>query len=241
MIQKRVSVILPVKNGQQYIAQALSSIERNCGPEDEILIINDDSTDDTLSIIDSFVNSFNLIVINGLSLGPSRGRNLGLQRACGRYITFLDHDDEWPLGRLDAHLRILESDMTTDIAMGLIQNFSGPSSNQPSELISDPIFHVHLGASTFRRTVFDKIGIFDESLTFSEDHDLFLRIREAGLSIKPVDEIGLYYRIHESNMTRQKPLNEMQVFEVIKRSLKRRKITGKSLSPFPSNRQIKGH
>lgn len=236
MIQKRVSIILPVKNGQRYIAQALSSIERNCGAEDEILIVNDGSIDDTLSIIDAFANSFNLNLINGLSLGPARARNLGLQRARGHYVAFLDHDDEWPLGRLDAHLRVLESDTDADIAMGLIQNFSGPSSNQPTELISDPIFHVHLGGSTFRRRVFDKVGIFDESLTFSEDHDLFLRIREAGLSIKPVNEIGLYYRIHETNMTRQKLLNDMQVFEVIQRSLKRRQITGKSLSPFPSNR-----
>jgi glycosyltransferase involved in cell wall biosynthesis len=236
MNTKRTSIILPVKNGQRYIAQALSSIESNCSADDEILVIDDGSTDDTISIIDTFVSSCNISVINGLSSGPSHARNLGLQRACGRYIAFIDHDDEWPLERLDTHLKILESDKAADVAMGLIQNFSGSSSNQPTELIADPIFNVHLGASTFRRAVFDKIGIFDESLKFSEDHDLFLRIREAGLSIKPVDAIGLYYRIHETNMTRQKLLNEMQVFEVLKKSLERRKVTGKNLSPFPSNR-----
>lgn len=236
----RVSVILPVKNGQSHIAQALSSIERNCSLDDEILIVNDGSTDNTLAIIDSFAKSFNLILINGLGLGPAHARNLALQRARGRYITFLDHDDEWPTGRLEGHLKILESNKMADIVMGLVQNFSDSSSQQPSNFRADPIFHVHLGASTFRHAVFDKIGNFDESLKFSEDHDLFLRIREARLAIRPIDEISLYYRIHETNMTRERLLNEMQVFEVIKKSLERRKVTGNNLSPFPSNRKLKG-
>lgn len=240
MTKIRASVILPVKNGERYIARALSSIVRNCSLDDEIIIINDGSTDDTLEIVNEFSRSFNLIVISGTGLGPARARNLGLQQARGQYITFLDHDDEWPTNRLSEHLRILESNMTADIVMGLVQNFSDSSSHQLLNFIADPIFHVHLGASTFRRAVFDKIGNFEESLKFSEDHDLFLRIREAGLTIGSINEISLYYRIHETNMTRQKLLNEMQVFEVIKKSLERRKVTGNNLSPFPSIRKLKG-
>ena len=239
MSKIRVSIILPVKNGQSHIAQALSSIASNCSSDDEILIVNDGSTDNTLAIINRFAKSFNLMLFTGLGLGPAHSRNLGLQKARGRYIAFLDHDDEWPTGRLDEHLKILESNKMADIVMGLVQSFSGSSLQQPSNFSADPIFPVHLGASTFRRAVFNKIGNFDESLKFSEDHDLFLRIREASLTIKPIYEISLYYRIHETNMTRQRLLNEMQVFEVIKKSLERRKVTGNNLSPFPSNRKPK--
>jgi len=107
--------------------------------------------------------------------------------------------------------------------------------SRPPGFLPDPHYHVHLGASTFVRTVFESVGVFDEELRFSEDHDLFLRIREMNLRIHPVEATGLYYRIHQTNMTRSKQLQEMQLFTVIQKSLRRRREQGAILSPFPQN------
>lgn len=238
----RVSVILPVRNGEHHLAQALSAIERNCTKQDELIVIDDDSNDGTMHLLQSFKPTFPVTILSGGGQGPAKARNNGLRVARGRYITFLDHDDHWPNDRIVSHLKILESDANIDVVMGKIYYFTDLHQNDlPAFVKAYPtIFHVHLGASTFRQEVFETIGFFDEDLRFSEDHDLFLRIREAGLMIYPLHEISLNYRIHENNMTRDKPMNDMQMAQVIKKSLSRRRLTGAVLSPFPKNKISSG-
>ena len=65
--------------------------------------------------------------------------------------------------------------------------------------------NVNLGAGVFRRSVFDRVGLFDESLRFSEDQDWFLRAREVGVDIAVLSDVTLCYRLYAGNMTRGKP------------------------------------
>jgi len=231
---------MPVKNGERHIVEALESVRRNCSIDDELIVIDDGSDDQTQAIVSGFEAHFDIHILSSHASGPANARNQGLLKAKGQYITFLDHDDRWPDGRVEAHLALLDTNQAAYVAMGKTQYFADPfagSDQVDSALVHfvKALYHVHLGASTFRSAVFEKVGLFDEHLRFSEDHDLFLRIREAGLCIEPLQTTGLYYRQHETNMTRNKVMQEMQIFAVLQKSLRRRRERNSLLSKFPQN------
>lgn len=236
----RLSVILPVKNGQRHLEAALRSVQINCAAHDELIVIDDQSTDSTVERLQNFKPALPITILQGRGLGPIHARNDGLKVARGKYITFLDHDDYWPADRVESHLDLMEAQPSAFVVTGKTQYVSDlPVSQEPQPYLDRPaIFHVHLGASTFRQAVFHNVGLFDETLRYSEDHDLFFRIREAGKSIYPLDQISLYYRVHESNMTLNKSIAELQLLRVIQKSIDRRRQNSViSLSLFPKTRK----
>jgi GT2 family glycosyltransferase len=92
----------------------------------------------------------------------------------------------------------------------------------------ETIFHVHLGACVYRRSVFDRIGAFDETLLYSEDVDLLLRVREAGIGFTILRAVTLYYRKHESSMMAQRnPRKSADFRRAVAMSLVRRRVAGK--------------
>ncbi|WP_296560159.1 glycosyltransferase [Pigmentiphaga sp.] len=226
----RASIIVPVRNGQRFLAQALSSIVGNASAADELIVIDDGSTDGTAAILDAFQQDHACLRLGSDGVGPAGARNLGLEVAAGRFIAFLDHDDQWPAGRLDAHCGALERNGAPAI-MGKTRyvvedeaqssRFRFPDGQQAGHL------H-HLGASTFRREVFQQHGRFDPDLRFSEDQDFFLRLADAGCDIRRVPEIGLLYRVHETNMTRGVPTRDLGLFQVLHASIQRRRAAGAS-------------
>jgi hypothetical protein len=92
-----------------------------------------------------------------------------------------------------------------------------------------------LSSALFRRTVFDKIGLFDESLEyFTDDMDWFLRAREVGARIKILQEVTLVWRIHDRNTSREQSIRDRALTEVVKRSLDRRRAQNEgSAVPLP--------
>ena len=91
-----VSIIIPVYNSQLYIQECLESMKNQDYPNFEVVIVNDGSTDNSKDIINQFINDNNLsnfILINTENGGVSRARNVGISRAQGEWITFVDSDD----------------------------------------------------------------------------------------------------------------------------------------------------
>jgi GT2 family glycosyltransferase len=91
------------------------------------------------------------------------------------------------------------------------------------EEFGEPTFSVNLGSAVIRKSVFERVGLFDETMRYSEDVDWFMRAREAGAAIKTIDAVTLLYRQHEQNMTRGKSASELNVLKALKRSLDRRR------------------
>jgi GT2 family glycosyltransferase len=92
-----------------------------------------------------------------------------------------------------------------------------------TEEFAEPAFSVNLGSAVIRRSVFERVGLFDETMRYSEDVDWFMRAREAGAAIVTIDAVTLFYRQHEENMTRGKSTSELNVLKALKRSLDRRR------------------
>ncbi len=202
----KVSVIIPVFNGQDCIANAIDSILEQRGPDVEIIVVNDGSTDDTGYICRSYAEKKQIVYQEQENLGRARARNAGLRVARGEYIAFLDADDEALPGSLEKRAEVLDKHPEVSVVYSnfivfeslgrppyhwvrpedlSFLNSSSNSEYAPVYLIGPDyckiaLENLNLLPSTItamiRKEVFDLLGGFDESLPFAEDFDLWLRL-----------------------------------------------------------------
>lgn len=229
MTDRSVSVVVPVYNGARHLGRAIASIEAQRWPGSlQVVVVDDGSSDDTPAVIAALGDR--VVPVRRPNGGPAAARNTGLALATGEFVAFLDADDEWPAGKLEHQVAVLEADSALDVVLGRVSYVPETGGILPDIGFEDPeqrsIANVHLGCGVYRRRVFERVGGFDESLRFSEDHDWFLRAREIGVPMRILDQVTLLYHLHDANMTREVPIEEMRLTTVLKRSLDRRRSTG---------------
>jgi len=124
-----VSVVIPLYNKGKYIERALSSVLAQTFPPLEIIVVDDGSTDDGPEKVEKLALANSIItLIKQENRGPGAARNAGLARARGKYIAFLDADDEWLPGFLERGLSMLE-----DESAGITVVWTGYHSHPPLE------------------------------------------------------------------------------------------------------------
>jgi glycosyltransferase involved in cell wall biosynthesis len=210
-----ISVILPVHNGERYLAQALNSVVAQTPAVSEIVIIDDGSTDGSMDVVRRFADSglvrFVLLALPGT--GQSAARNEGASHASGDYLAFIDQDDVWLAGHIEQLASRLDdedachmvySDINTIDAEGgmltmRLNSRAGNSHPKSSilDIISDDVMALP-SATLVRRDAFIELGGYDETLQGYEDDDLYLRGFRAGWNPKFVTESRVNYRIHGS-------------------------------------------
>lgn len=189
VVAPKVSVIVPAYNVRSYIEEALASLERQSLQEFEVLIVDDGSTDDTAEIVKPFVvRDSRFQLLHKQNGGLSSARNYGIRHARADYIALLDGDDVYEPDKLAAHVAVLDSAAEVGVvysASRVIREDGRPTfmrlSGKPVQ--SDPLlallcknFVGHGSNAVFRRSIFDEVGEFDETLRSSEDVDYWLRI-----------------------------------------------------------------
>jgi glycosyltransferase involved in cell wall biosynthesis len=225
--KERVSVIIPAFNAASFLPHAIASIDRQGYSALEIIVIDDGSTDETAAVARTLPSVSQYF--HQENKGPSAARNLGLKHASGEFIAFLDADDEWPAGKLELQLGRLRSEPHLDIVLGRIQYISLPGAEDIDiafETEDRTLTHVHLGSGIYRRPVFDRVGLFNESLRYSEDVDWFMRAREEDISMVILGNVTLLYQLHAGNMTRQMSSERSNLAAVMRLSLERRRRRG---------------
>jgi glycosyltransferase involved in cell wall biosynthesis len=233
-----VSVVIPVFNGERFLREAVQSVLDQDYSDLEIIIVDDGSTDGTATVLRTLPETVRYL--HQTNQGPAAARNRGIEHAQGSLIAFADADDLWPTDKLALQLPYLIQDTKTGIVLGRIQQvrLSETHNGQTrAEEFAEPAFSVNLGSAIIRKSVFEQVGLFDETMRYSEDVDWFMRAREAGAAIVTIDAVTLLYRQHEQNMTRGKSTSELNVLQALKRSLdRRRERTGfaPALPNFPS-------
>jgi glycosyltransferase involved in cell wall biosynthesis len=225
-----VSVIIPVFNGERFLREAVESVLAQKYSPVEIIIVDDGSTDGTATVARSFPETVRYL--HQTNHGPAAARNRGIEQAQGNLIAFADTDDLWPSHKLELQLPYLIRDSKIDIVLGRIQQVL-LSETQAKE-IGDPAFSVNLGSAVIRKSCFERVGLFDETMRYSEDVDWFMRAREGAAAIMTIDAVTLFYRQHEQNMTRGKSTSELNVLKALKKSLDRRREQTGFASALPS-------
>jgi len=233
MTRPLLTVIIPVYNGERFLEDAVHEVHKQGDPNYELIVVDDGSTDGTRELAERFAEAIQYVHQD--NRGPAAARNVGLERARGDYVAFLDVDDQWPEGRLESMLHFLFADRSLEVVMGRThwvllpgeRPVNEPKRN-PREWIApkEPVIAAMLGAAVFRRTVFDRVGMFDPTLRFAEDHDWFIRAKEQGVSLKIVQDVTLFARTHRDNMTRGKSWHDTQILSILRKSLNRRATEG---------------
>lgn len=190
-----ITVVIPVYNGERFLAEAIESV-LNQGLPVELVVLNDGSTDGTEDVVKEYGEK-----IRYLS-HPNRGyiatRNRGIEMGQGTSYAFVDADDIWPENRLKTLLQAMDAE--TDIVVGRVSRMV-PDKAGGYRVLDEAQQAMSLGAALFKREVFEKIGLLDDSLEHHDDIEFFLRAQTRGLRIKKLEDVTLYYRRHEENMT----------------------------------------
>ncbi len=194
-----LSVIVPVWNNADTLAQSLTSIiDQECAAI-EIIVVDDGSSDESSAI----AKQFGVVCIRQENKGPSAARNLGLFSARGSWISFLDADDRWPKGRVRHHQSILLDNPDVDMVVGTTQTIFQPI--HPGESahprLPAPLIQHHLGSITIRRTAWEKVGALDPALRCGEDKDWFSRALSAGIRIHMTKAVALEYYLRKGSLT----------------------------------------
>jgi glycosyltransferase involved in cell wall biosynthesis len=224
-----ISVIIPVYNGERFLAEAVESIRKQDVHSLEIIIVDDGSTDGTASLIPSLGSG--ICYAYQPNQGVAAARNHGLALAQGEVIAFLDADDLWPNTKFARQLPILLNRTEIDIVLGKVQRLwrvEGSSDPVQWEARIQPWTELLLGCGLFRRSVFERIGHFNPNLSIGEDTDWFLRARVAGIPTVDLDEITLFYRRHEESLTARVDHNKTTIFPILKLALQRHRQVGAS-------------
>ena len=228
MVNPLVSIILPVFNGERFLAEAIESVLQQGYRPIEIIIVDDGSTDSTPRIAGCFADHVrNYYQPNS---GPAAARNLGIRMARGEFIAFIDADDLWPEDKLIMQMRCFEAFPAVEIVQGLISRIkilNQSLGRLNGADIDFPFIYTNLGSMVVRRSVFEKIGYFDVSLRFHEDTDFWLRAREHGIHILVQKRLALVYRIHGHNLTTGENMLTTGFLNIIRRSIVRRRISSR--------------
>jgi glycosyltransferase involved in cell wall biosynthesis len=205
-----VSVIIPVFNREDYVAEAIKSVLSQTYKNIEAVLINDGSSDISLDILESFQKKYpELIkVINQPNQGQIVARNNGIHGSSGEFVAFLDSDDSWHKNKLELQIPHFKNDIGLVYSGvefinsdGKITGVDIPASIKgslfPYLLVKNRMVG---GTVVVRRSVLDEVGFFDEAFQAAENWDLWLRV-SIRFSTSFVAEPLVKYRIHAGNMS----------------------------------------
>jgi glycosyltransferase involved in cell wall biosynthesis len=218
-----VSVVVAVRDGERYLAEALDDAFRQTLAPLEVIVVDDGSRDRTVDV----AREFPVLLLRSEARGASAARNTGLKRARGDVIASLDHDDRWEPDKLEKQVAHLPPGPLAYVLCQLAV-FLEPGTTRPGWVRDEYLTEGFpaTGASSLLawRTTFERVGGYDTTLDFGEDADWLLRANHLGASRGFVDEILVRYRIHDANSS-HRPDTDQAVLRVLRRAIARRRAS----------------
>lgn len=184
----KVSVIIPTYQHAHFVGQAIESVLAQTYKDYEIIVVDDGSTDNTSEVLAEFGDQ--VTVIYQENRGLSAARNTGIRASKGEYVAFLDADDVWMPAKLEKQVPLFERNEAIGLVYSDLAYFDenevrpGTAFEEAppqSGMVYSAIFircPIPMPTVIARRSCFDMVGLFDETLTACEDLDMWLRISE---------------------------------------------------------------
>jgi glycosyltransferase involved in cell wall biosynthesis len=235
----RVSVIIPVFNGERFLGDAIESALDQDLPPAEVIVVDDGSEDGSAEVAAGFEQV--TLIRHDRNRGQPQARNSGIEAATGEYLAFLDADDMMAPGRLSSQVSHLEESPNLAAVLGRQEVLREEGSPDPTFMLDptsvvaeepgvaslreDMPIHPHYPpmSLTARREAFEQIGGFDTHLELSEDVDWIFRAWEAGLRLDTIDRVVLVRRVHDSNLTHDVEACRRALFEIFRARIARRR------------------
>ena len=212
----KVSVIIPTYNRADMIGDALGSLIHQTSGDWEAIVVDDGSTDDTEAMVSRFADG-RIRYVYQANKGLPGARNTGIRNATGEYIAFLDSDDLFLPDKLELQSQALDQSpdvglvasgyAEVDVHLNVlreVRNWHGhPQLGLTDWLQSNPFI---VNAVLVRKTWLEKAGLFDETMSYVEDWDVWLRLAQCGCRMMWLEAVVCLYRLHGTNMMRQAEL-----------------------------------
>lgn len=207
-----VSIITPCYNASQYISYTIDSVLKQTYPNWELIIVDDCSTDNSSDIIKQFISGDTRIKYfktDNPSGSPVLPRNIGIEKATGRYIAFLDSDDIWLPTKLEEQLKLFKDDKTA-VAFSNYEKMNEAGDRNQRIIIAPKETNYH---NLLKGNVIGNLtGIYDTEKVGKvycqdirhEDYVLWLSILKKGYIAKNTNTVTALYRVRENSVSSNK-------------------------------------
>lgn len=226
----KLSIVLPVYNGEHFVVGAVSSIygQTYLPTSFEIILIDDGSSDRSLEVCQGLAADYKEIRLlhHDVNRGIAATRNLGIKRAQGEFLALLDQDDAWRPEKLAHQFNVLEENTSVEFVLGM-QEFHLIGTEQFPRWFKPEWAHAPqpgyvFGCLLIRKESFLKVGLLDEGLLYgSDDVDWFGRAKSLGICEMLLPEVVLDRKIHSSNTSSKTQPFNAELLKVIRRKIAR--------------------
>jgi glycosyltransferase involved in cell wall biosynthesis len=220
-----VTAAIPVRDGEAYLAEAIESVLAQSRPCDQLIVVDNGSTDRSAEIAAGFGPSVEIVPEPRPGIGAARNAALGATR--GDYLAFLDADDLWEPEKTALQLAAFETEPQLQLVFGHVRQFASHDlSREDAEGLrvpTDPQPGQHVGAMLARRAAIEAIGPWPEDVRVSDGLAFLLRARELGLRQAMLAETVTLRRVHGGNHSIHNRDERGEFARLLKRSLDRRR------------------
>ena len=221
-----ISLVIPAWNAARTLAETLASATAQSLPPDEIIVVDDGSTDETVAI----AKAGGARIISQPRQGPAVALNTGIAASRGDLLAFLDADDLWVPEKQAQQSARLAAEPERDGVFGQVANFLCPS--VPPEqagryrIVTEPTPGWLLGALMIRRARFEAVGGFTPVMTGGAFIDWYDRARQAGLRFAMTEDLALRRRIHPGSWSHRSPARDASYLQMARAAIARRRGQG---------------
>ncbi len=225
-----ISAIVPVHNGEPYIIEAVKSVLTQTLLPDEVIVVDDGSTDRTAEALKQFGNR--VIYSFQAQSGPGSARNRGVELSRGELLAFLDADDIWLPDKLEKQAQAFNEHQSLELVFGMVEQFYtedlDEASKRAAHCADKPMPGMIPSAMMVKKEVFSKVGPFEPGLKIADFASWYMRCQDKGLCMRVLNDLVARRRLHRSNIGVTHRRNMQEYLAALKESLDRRRLKGGS-------------
>lgn len=230
----QVSIVIPMRNAEDYVAQTLNSILSETGVSLEVIVVDDGSTDGSRRVVENVADS-RIRVVSGAQQGISAALNVGLRHAIGEIIMRCDADDLYPASRIRSQAQWLVDHPEYGAVCGQFDTIDSLGRSVSRLLRSHAVFEdindeltngitrTHLCTFAIRGEFIQSLGGFRTYFETAEDIDFALRLGNV-CRVAYLPEVFYFYRLHDTSITHTQKSSRRLFFEQTARDFQLQRV-----------------